>query len=166
MFDLSKVQYKEYNVQSFHSGLKFFKQNIEELYEVDLNPTFQRGDVWTEYQQVQFVGFVLKGGHTSPIFLDRQNESGKCVMVDEKQRITALIKFLSNELIVFKDETDDVGVIYSDIKSQIGYNIRIDLVLNTLSNEDDVIQWFIDLNEGGTYMSKEHLTKVKQMLKK
>jgi hypothetical protein len=166
MFDLSKFQYKEYNVQRFHSGLKFFKQNIEELYEVDLNPHFQRGDVWNEYQQVQFVQFVLKGGHTSPIFLNRPNENGKCVMVDGKQRTTALIKFLSNDLVVFKDETEGVGVTYSDIKSQIGYNIGIDIVLNNLSVENDVIQWFIDLNEGGTYMSKEHLTKVKQMLKK
>lgn len=164
MFDLSKVQYKQYNVQRFHSGLKFFKQNIEELYEVDLNPPFQRGDVWTETQQIDFVEFVLKKGHTTPIFLNRGSESGICVMVDGKQRTTALIKFLNDKMRVFKDEVDG-NVTYSEFSNQIGYDVGIDLVLNNLSDENDVIQWFIDLNEGGTYMSKEHLTKVKQMLK-
>ena len=39
----------------------------DEYYQLQLNPNFQRGHIWTEKQQMLFVEFLLRGGKSARV---------------------------------------------------------------------------------------------------
>lgn len=65
--------YKLHSVSySCDIGLKYFSDYIEELVSecnLKLNPDFQRGCVWTEQQQVDYIEYVLRGGMSGKHFI-------------------------------------------------------------------------------------------------
>ena len=77
---------------------------------LQLNPDFQRGHVWTEEQQIKFLEFILQGGKTGrtlyfndPYWHSVRPKTGYAdfVCVDGLQRITAIQRFMNNEIRVF-----------------------------------------------------------------
>ena len=75
----------------------------DEYYQLQLNPNFQRGHVWTEKQQIAFVEFLLRGGKSARVIYFNKpswqmtktvNDYDDFVCVDGLQRITAVTKFL------------------------------------------------------------------------
>lgn len=146
--------------------LNRFDKYIEEAIKDDLqlNPDFQRGHVWTEEQQISFVEFALRGGTIPPFRFNHPNWMGSFkgdfVCVDGLQRITALLKFLKNELPVFG------GYLRSEIDGIDAVIRRIDLSIsvNTLQTKNEVLKWYIELNEGGVVHTKEEINRVKSLL--
>lgn len=158
-------------------GLKYLESTLrdyEEDYGLELNPDFQRGHVWTEQQQIAYVEFFLKGGKTAktiyfscPYFKSGTYEeylSGKydypMVCVDGLQRLTALRKFLNNELKIFGyylNEYEDREVFLRRINS-LRFNI------NDLPKKKDVLKWYLEMNTGGTPHSKDEINRVTNML--
>lgn len=136
-----------------------------EKYDLQLNPDFQRGHVWTETQQSAFVEYVLKGGQVQPIRFNHTSwmsfrPGSEMVCVDGLQRITALLKFMNNELPVFggykKDQIDNLKI----------WNYDIQVNINNLKTRKEVLQWYIDLNTGGTVHTDDEINKVKDLLEK
>lgn len=96
--------------------LKYAVKNIEEwiedksYYNLQLNPDFQRGNVWTEKQQIRYIEYLLRGGKSARIIYFNKpswmsyneiNDYDDFVVVDGLQRLTAVMKFMNNELKVF-----------------------------------------------------------------
>ena len=146
---------------------------FEKDYGLELNPDFQRGNVWTEQQQIAYLEFFLKGGTTSrviylncPYFVRGTVEdykSGKydlpMVCVDGLQRLTAILKMIRGEIKVFGIYLQE----FEDYKVMMrGLNIRINV--NNLQTKKEVLQWYIDFNSGGTIHSDEEINRVKNML--
>ena len=86
--------------------------------DLQLNPDFQRGHVWTEEQQIKFLEFVLHGGKTGRILYFNNPYWHICrpktgytdfVCVDGLQRITAIQRFMRDEIRVF-------GLLYSEFE--------------------------------------------------
>lgn len=152
-------------------GFKYFSKTINqyiEEYGLILNPDFQRGHVWTEEQQEKYVEYVLKGGTSGKeIFFNKPSWHCKAktayddfVCVDGLQRITAIMKFQSNDLKVF-------GLYYDEFEGDPReVTTRISIRINDLQYEKDVLQWYIEMNDGGTPHTKEEIQKVKDMLSK
>lgn len=147
--------------------LKYFADSIENYikeYGLQLNPDFQRGHVWTEQQQIAFVEYILRGGKMQPIRFNHEgwmnSFKGEMVCVDGLQRVTALMKFLKNDLGVFG------GHLMSDIENLPALSIDIPITVNDLKTRKEVLQWYIELNDGGTPHTTEEINKVKQLLKK
>lgn len=152
-------------------GFKYFSKTINqyvEEYGLILNPEFQRGHVWTEEQQEKYIEYVLKGGTSGKeIFFNKpswhckaKTEYDDFVCVDGLQRITAIMKFRSNDLKVF-------GLYYDEFEGDPReVTTRISIRINDLQNEKDVLQWYIEMNEGGTPHTKEEIQKVKDMVSK
>ena len=141
-------------------GFKYFSKTINqyiEEYGLILNPEFQRGHVWTEEQQEKYMEYVLKGGTSGKeIFFNKPSWHCK----DGLQRITAIMKFQSNALKVF-------GLYYNEFEGDPREVItRISIRINDLQYERDVLQWYIEMNEGGTPHTKEEIQKVKDMVSK
>lgn len=76
-----------------------------------MNPTFQRGHVWTEEQQIAWLEFFLKGGKSGNVVYFncpswhhqvKPGEYNNYVCVDGLQRLTAICKFINNEIKVFE----------------------------------------------------------------
>jgi len=145
--------------------IKSFVENIEKWEREDnlqLNPDFQRGHVWTEEQQVNYVKFILQGGTTSKIVYFNQpgwmgNWNGDFVCVDGLQRITALKQFIHNELKVYDRYFDE-------FEGRLGVSHDMRINVNNLKTRKEVLQWYLQFNSGGTVHTKEELDRVKELL--
>lgn len=137
---------------------------------LDLDPEFQRGHVWTEEQQVAYVEFKLRGGSGANELQFNcagwmNDFRGPFVLVDGKQRLNAVLKFLNGELSIFhwtggKSE----GWKASEIEGRIPYNVDFIFCVNNLSTMEEVYRWYIELNSGGTPHTQAELDKVKKLI--
>lgn len=143
---------------------KYLEDFLESNPECDLNPDFQRGHVWTEEKQIAYVEFILRGGKSSrdiyfnhPGWLSGFN--GQMELVDGKQRMEAVRKFMRNELPAFETLKNDFTGIFP--------NLACDFVIhvNNLQTRAEVLQWYLDLNSGGVVHTTEELLRVQAMLK-
>jgi hypothetical protein len=131
---------------------------------LNLNPDFQRGRVWTEHQQILFCEFMLKGGRTSnPILFNHPGWNncfkGEMVIVDGLQRLTAIMRLLNNELKVFDcyfNEFED--------SIQISRRISIQIRIHALQTRSDVLRWYLQVNAMGTPHSLTEINRVEQLL--
>lgn len=72
---------------------------------MELNAPYQRGDVWGETRQRNLIRSILLGIPIPSIIVNDRFTAGwddnlSCVVIDGKQRITAILKFLLGELSV------------------------------------------------------------------
>jgi len=153
-------------------SLSYLKKTIDsfvEDYQLDLDPDFQRGHVWTEKQRIKFVEFMLQGGAPNPIYFNHTawqkcSTIGEMVIVDGKQRLTSLLMFMNNEFPVFKDlDPENIGFFSSQFDS-----LRTDslvFVVNNLPTRKQVLQWYLEINTGNIAHTEEELSRVEQLLK-
>lgn len=138
---------------------------------IELNPDFQRGHVWTEDQQIAWMEYFLRGGisgrtlyFNAPWWGDfdkNKYEYKDFVLVDGLQRLTAFLRFLKGEIGVFGGHR--VGDFEDRVRMcRASDNLRINV--NSLKTKAEVLQWYIQMNEGGTPHSKEEIAKVKELL--
>lgn len=150
----------------FHSLIKWIEREQEEM-GLQLNPDFQRGHVWSEAQQVAYVEFLLRGGKTGrtlyfncPSWHHPVPEGGynEYVCVDGLQRITAITRFVHNKIPAF----GSLYCEYQDSPRIAEDTLRVNI--NDLKTRDEVLQWYIDINAGGTPHTKEEIERVRAML--
>lgn len=148
-------------------GLEYFVNWIDEHIkglELQLNPDFQRGYVWNQEQQIAYIEFLLKGGKTArTIYFNHPewmgNWQGEFVCVDGLQRITAIQKFINNEIPAF-------GYFINDYEDKRILLRKIDVIINVnnLKTRKEVLQWYIEFNSGGTVHTEEEINRVKKLL--
>ena len=63
---------------------------------VILDSNFQRDDVWSHVRQAELIESILMG-LPLPIFYLNQDRYGRLVVVDGRQRLTAMFKYMNNE---------------------------------------------------------------------
>lgn len=131
---------------------------------LEINPDFQRGNVWTEKQQIKYMEYLLKNASSGKeIYFNHPNWmgswEGSFVLVDGLQRLTAVLNFLNNKIKVY-------NTYYKNYEDKLP--ISLDLIFNiaTLKTREEVLQWYLDFNTGGTIHSKEEIKKVKRLLDK
>lgn len=138
----------------------------DKYYQLQLNPKFQRGHVWTEDQQVAYMEFLLRGGKSAKvIYFNKPSWQSSTIIegyddfvcVDGLQRLTAVMRFLNNEIKVF-------DTYYKDFEDKLPMGIDLILNVNNLKTEKEVLQWYVDINAGGTPHSSEEIEKVKRMI--
>lgn len=148
--------------------IKFVENEIEEG-KLDIDPDFQRAHVWTREQQVHYVEFVMRSGKSSNIIHTNcpgylgGNKVGPYVLVDGKQRLNAIMCFLKGEFRVFEGEP--YGGYHDDFDKIDFLVCRVRWSVNDLPTRADVLQWYLDLNTGGTIHTTDEIEKVRKMLK-
>jgi hypothetical protein len=162
-------------------SLKYFNSWLNQCLDEDklqLEPDFQRAKVWTYEQQVKYVEFLLRGGKSNPILFNypgwmKTFDGSEFVLVDGLQRITAITMFLDDDLSIFhqhlgKSISDTIG---GYLKSQIEdidkllRKLTIKVYINDLPTRKEVLEWYLELNNGGTVHTKEEIEKVELLLK-
>ena len=63
--------------------------------QIDLNPEFQRRDRWDQSKQSRFIESIIMNVPIPPIFLG-EDQYGSYVVLDGRQRLTAISEFLKN----------------------------------------------------------------------
>ncbi len=152
------------------SDWRYLKQHLEgwtergggEIASVDLNPDFQRGHVWTREQQIAYVEYIIRGGSSGKeLYFNcvgwQGSYKGPFVLVDGKQRLTAVLAFLDNEIPAF-------GHLYKDYEDRIPSDCNFYMNVNNLKTREEVLTWYLEMNSGGTPHTQEELQKVKDML--
>lgn len=93
-------------------GIKSTLARFEASYGLDLDPEFQRGHRWEMPTKIKFIEYILRGGVVQPIRFNGPTYGGQphakhsdlpedVVLVDGKQRLTAIIEFMDNKVAVF-----------------------------------------------------------------
>lgn len=131
---------------------------------LQLNPDFQRGHVWTKEQQIAYVEFILRGGKSArviyfncPHWNSGYDPNAEFVCVDGLQRLTAALAFLHNEIPAF-------GCYYKDFEDELPFDIDFLFNVNDLKTKAEVLQWYIEMNSGGTPHTNKEITRVKMLL--
>jgi uncharacterized protein with ParB-like and HNH nuclease domain len=143
--------------------VKWVNENVEDC-GLELNPDFQRGHVWTEKQQIAYIEFLLRRGKSGRViyfncpYWSHGSRDGWFVCVDGLQRTTAIMRFINNEIPAF-------GCYYKDFEDKPSF-IRdsISVNINNLQSKAEVLQWYLEMNTGGTPHSDDELEKVKYLL--
>lgn len=133
---------------------------------LQLDPDFQRAHVWTESQQIAWLEFFLRRGKTGRvIYLNDPGwqratyRQGDFVCVDGKQRIQAARRFLNNEIPVF-------GYLFREYTDKLDQTITMRINVNTLQTRAEVLQWYIEMNAGGTPHTYKEIARVRKLLAK
>ncbi len=84
------------------------------------------------------------------------------VLVDGKQRLNAIREFADNKIAVFG------GVFLKDFDDGDLLMRRIDILyqVNKLQTKKELLQWYLEMNEGHIAHTKEELDRVREMMKK
>lgn len=165
-------------IKSFHCGFNYIEQwlqNEQEASEhgVELNPDFQRGHVWTEKQQIRYIENILRkivddSGLTirfnCPSWrTDRDPKSNlieQTVCLDGLQRLTAVRRFINGELKVFGFEFNELP------RRTILRDLQLVFKMYDFQFRKDLLQYYLDINEGSTPHSKMNLEYVREELRK
>ena len=133
---------------------------------LQMMPDFQRGHVWTEQQQIAYIEFILRGGRSGKvIYLNnpswhhqvKEGAYNDFVIVDGLQRVTAIRRFINNEIKVF-------GSYYKEFTDTLGINTTVRVNINDLPTKAAVLKWYLEMNSGGTPHSDSEINRVQQML--
>ena len=143
---------------------RHIEKDIEDL-KLDLNPDFQRAHVWNEKQQTAYCEYILQGGTSSKeLYFNcagwNKDWKGPYVIVDGKQRLEAVRKFMRNELKVFGSYLSEYEDKPDMMIARFSWNIA------ALETRKKVLEWYINFNSGGVVHTEEDINKVKNMLEK
>jgi hypothetical protein len=137
-------------------------------YDLDLDPDFQRGHVWSPDKQIAYVEYILRGGQFSRHIIFNcagwmKDFTGRMTLVDGKQRLQAVRLFMRNELPIFG------GYYLKDYqlgksKSKVPRSCSFMFYINDLETRKEVLKFYLDLNSGGVVHTPEELGRVRKLL--
>lgn len=173
-----------YNTQHRTVLLDYLKDELfgsDDYYReyLDLNPIFQRGNVWTLEQQIAFVENFLRrpqavnkniyfndGYVFNKLEKNQENDwlAGKRVCLDGLQRITALLDFIDGKFTCFDGQVTWEKIQNSPNQRSIIGECYLDFYDLTLKTNQEVADFYIDFNVGGTPHSKEEIERVRNLL--
>jgi len=150
-----------YEVNATWPHLESWLRMMNEDNRLNLNPDYQRAHVWTEAQQVSFVEYALRGGEGGQVLYWNapgwmRGGEGPIELVDGKQRLQAVRKFIAGDLKVFghrMEKPSDLGLYYS-------FRMKV----CSLETRADVLRWYLAINAGGTPHTPEELDRVRALL--
>ncbi|MBF0306872.1 MAG: DUF262 domain-containing protein, partial [Alphaproteobacteria bacterium] len=68
--------------------------------DLNLQPDFQRGVVWTDDKKKKLVDSILRGWHIPPIHVVEVRDKGTQEVLDGQQRLTAILNFVNGRFTV------------------------------------------------------------------
>lgn len=154
-------------------GIGFMCKLLDEG-ELDFDPPYQRGHVWTLDQQKDFLGFVLEGGRGPEVFV-RELELADDVkppfyeVIDGKQRMTAFYKWWNGEIPARLSEEWDREEIWVRELNEVelrrlsigGMNTSVQFLVGV--SDAETMRFYLRLNRGGTIHTDEEISKVQKL---
>lgn len=134
-------------------------------------PTFQRGFIWSLSQASRFVESLLLGLPVPAIFLSREDDTGRLLVIDGQQRLTTLLYFYEGifrptgrEFALHGVQSHFLDSTYASL--DVEDRRRLDdsiihaiIVRQDTPSEDDssIYHIFERLNRGGTLLSSQEI---------
>jgi len=156
------------DVESFLKGLE--RDMVSAGGRVELEPDFQRGHVLTDQQRTSYVEALIRGNAPKTIQFNCPGWSGRSdcgdipshtfQCVDGLQRFTAVRRFVAGEVKVFGGKT--VADLRGSPFDARRFTLRI--AVHEFKNRSDLLQFYLDLNAGGTVHTQAELERVQALL--
>ncbi len=135
-------------------------------------PDYQRGRVWTDEQASRFVGFLAEGGESPPIFIQRwrirRDTTPPDELVDGLQRVTALLRFGSDEIPMETPQGERAYLHdFSEADQRIWLSpggLKLTAQYVECNSRAEVLALYIRLNRGGTPHTDAEIERVAGML--
>lgn len=132
---------------------------------LELQPDFQRNFVWSKAAQIMLIDTILKNIPIPKIYIKSIIKNGETyrVVVDGQQRLTAILKFVNNQLALnkpFQGEFQNMKFddLPDDIKNSIlRYKIDINEIFNP--NDDEIRDLYARVNKYTVQLNKQELRK-------
>jgi len=133
---------------------------------IDLEPTFQRRARWNRTDQSQLIESFLLNVPVPPVYLS-ETDYGNYSVIDGKQRINSITKFMRNELkLVNLDDFDDIEGCYFDdlprpLKNALSVRPYVRVIsLLRQSKPELKFEVFTRLNRGGEELNAQEIRNV------
>lgn len=132
---------------------------------VIIDPEFQRNFVWKTREMSQFIESIILNFPIPPLYLN-QNVKGELIVVDGRQRLTTLRKFLKNEfklteLKVLKDlngkNFEDLGNLDNGLQAKIEDKKMLVFLIKPSVSLKVVYDIFYRINTGGTQLERQEI---------
>lgn len=123
-------------IDSYDREIDFLYYKIDKG-QLDLQPDFQRAEVWKGPKKKLLVDTVLRGWHVPPVHVILDSGTGKQEVLDGQQRLSSIVSFKNDEFRVdgnlepYDDEIKSLdGMKYSELPSDVksrfdSYTIRV-----------------------------------------
>lgn len=170
-------------LEGLKSHLFGFDRRDKEFYAkiIELNPVFQRGNVWTQEQQITFVENFIRNPQSvnkqiyfndgcifNKLEPNAENSyiAGKYCCLDGLQRLTALLDFIDGKFAIFDGQLTYEMIEDSPNKFEILSDCMLDFNDMLFKTNQEVIDFYVDFNSAGTVHSQEEIERVKSLLGK
>lgn len=127
-------------------------------------PGFQRGFVWSKAQMDQFIESLLLGYPVPGIFLIKQDEDNRMLILDGQQRLITLQSFYAGEFSLQYVGREFKGLTYKTLDDSLQFKLDDSYMQATIvaadgSDEvnDSIFQIFERLNSGGTQLTAHEI---------
>lgn len=162
--EIKKLPFSCYEVSVDAYDIEATLERYLGKHNLNLSPWFQRGHVWTEEQQVAYIEHLLSGSNSAtmiqfnkPGWMGRYRINGEMTIVDGLQRLTAVRKFVADELEVYGQKCSEFGDLCR-------CPITLKFNICNVETEKELVEWYLKLNSGGTIHTKEELGRVRSGL--
>jgi len=131
---------------------------------LDLNPDYQRGNVWSKEDKVLLIDSIFKNIDIGKFTIIRRPFSGNeelYEILDGKQRVTALLEF-------YEDRFSYKGLRFSEMhwRDQHHFeNYHLSFAQAEPMSDEQKYRYFLNLNITGKPVDPNHINHVKQLLK-
>ncbi len=121
--------------------------------QLELNPYFQRRNVWTEQARVFLIDTILRRMPMPKVFvrtrIDLATQRSFREVVDGQQRLRAIFDFAGDRMVLTRRAGEYAGLRYSTLdpesqESFLSYPIAVDQLIN--ASDSDVLEVFARLN--------------------
>lgn len=130
---------------------------------LELRPDFQRNEVWSKAAQIMLIDTIIKGVPIPKVYIKSIIQGGNTyrVVIDGQQRLTAILKFVNNELALKKPYIGDYQgkkfeELPPDIQNQIlRYKIDINEIFNP--TDEEIRDLYSRVNKYTVQLNKQEL---------
>jgi hypothetical protein len=165
-------------VRSHDVDIAYINESLEryfKVYNLDLNPDFQRGHIWSQEQQIKYIESLVKGfvglaartiTFNNPSFgrdKDKHSDLDQMLCIDGLQRLNAIMGFVNKKFTIFEKELGGVDLNYFNKSSFSLQTQTIKFQIMNMQTKLEVLNYYINFNSGGTPHTENEINRVKSM---
>ena len=129
-----------------------------------LAPEFQRGDIWVSSAQSFFIDTLLRDLPIPPIYIrlitDSDTKTSYREVVDGQQRLSTIVKFIDDNLVLDKRSKEFSGKTYESLDPEdqqrfLSYQVGVEQLFG--ADDDSVLDIFHRINTYGLSLNNQEL---------
>ncbi len=109
--------------------------------QLNLNPPYQRNEIWTETLQRDLIS-TIKKGLPIPNFFLHERSNGEFDIADGQQRTRALLQYRNGTI------SDNAKIKYNNETNFLEYKLSIQIIDSSVSQEE-ILEFYVKVNRAG-----------------